>query len=248
MQLLESIGLQSNTQFEKHTHHQWEIVYYVRGDVLLTVSDRQIICQPGSMVFLPPHQSHDELCTEGYTNYYFTVSSFDLPIDDLTLVHDLADRPMQQLLSQIFYLFHTKSRNWHATVESLLVALRHYVTGRMQRTYSQPLVEQFISILVDNISNDQFSLQEAYDQMPMSADHFRLVFKRETGRLPLQYLNDMRMQTAKNLLRTNIKSGRLSIQTVARLSGFADPYYFSRAFRKATSYSPLNWLSQNAPD
>ncbi len=248
MQLLESIGLQSNTHFAAHSHHQWEMVYYIRGEVLLTAGDQQIKCPAGSLVFLPPHQSHEEHCPQGYTNYYFTVGNFNLPIDSLTLVHDLADRPMQQLLSQIFYLFHTRNRNWHATVEALLNSLRHYVSGFMQRSYSQPLVEQFTSILVDNISNEQFRLQDAFEKMPMSADHFRLVFKRETGRLPLQYLNEMRMQTAKNLLRSYTKSGRLSIQTVARLSGFSDPYYFSRAFRKATGQCPLNWLSQNAPD
>ena len=68
MHLLENIGLQSNTHFIAHSHHQWEMVYYVRGEVLLTLGDRQVLCPAGSLVFQPPGQHHAELCPEGYTN------------------------------------------------------------------------------------------------------------------------------------------------------------------------------------
>ncbi len=244
MKQLVSIGFQVNTHFTAHLHHTWEVVYYVRGTVQLTVGDQIFVCEPGSLVFLPPGRAHQEDCQEGYANYFFTVGRFSLPICTTTILRDLADHPMQQILSQMLYLFHTRNLKWQPTIESLLDVLTQYVAGLMEQPVRQPLVGQFINILIDNIGNEQFRLQAAMADLPMSSDHFRILFTRETGRSPLHYLNDLRIQHACSLLRADLDNRHLAIQTVSRQCGFADPYYFSRAFRKKIGLSPQRWLIQ----
>lgn len=242
MHQLVSIGFQSNTHFPAHEHHSWEIVYYVRGTVHLTVGDQTYVCEPGSLVFQPPGLAHQEDCQEGYANYFFTVGHFNLPFRKTVILRDLADRPMQQILSQMLYLFHTHSGKWQRTIETLLEVLNQYVASLMDQPVRQPLVEQFIYTLVDNMGNEQFSLQAAMTGLPMSSDHFRVLFTRETGKAPLQYLTDLRIQHACSLLMADLNNRHLAIQTVSRQCGFTDPYYFSRVFRRQVGLSPRQWL------
>lgn len=70
--------------------------------------------------------------------------------------------------------------------------------------------------------------------MNLSRSHFTATFRRVTGYAPLSYLNHLRMQRAVQLLSTT----NLSIKQISEQLGFADPLYFSRAFRKMHSLSP----------
>ncbi|MDY7011630.1 MAG: AraC family transcriptional regulator, partial [Planctomycetota bacterium] len=67
-----------------------------------------------------------------------------------------------------------------------------------------------------------------------SSNHLGRLFKSAVGKTPMQYLADVRMEAARQLLRTDLK-----IAEVARLVGIEDPYYFSRAFKRIDGVSPL---------
>lgn len=59
-------------------------------------------------------------------------------------------------------------------------------------------------------------------------------FRQATGKTPMQYLQQLRLDHAKELLRTS----NLSVSEVAFSSGYADASYFTAQFRKAISLSP----------
>lgn len=68
----------------------------------------------------------------------------------------------------------------------------------------------------------------------LSEDYFSHVFKKRMGISPIHFLNNLRIEKAKELLFTN----SMSISTIASLVGFEDPLYFSRVFKKATGVPP----------
>ncbi|MFW5858161.1 MAG: AraC family transcriptional regulator [Planctomycetota bacterium] len=71
-------------------------------------------------------------------------------------------------------------------------------------------------------------------RMGVSQGHFQRSFKRRTGETPGRYLERVRMRHALRWLHhTALPVGR-----IARLVGYRDPLYFSRAFRRATGQSP----------
>ncbi|WP_342563151.1 AraC family transcriptional regulator [Paenibacillus sp. FSL R7-0345] len=63
--------------------------------------------------------------------------------------------------------------------------------------------------------------------------HFTKVFKQLTSLSPKQYINQVRMERAKELLSTN-----LSVEQVGNSCGFTDPLYFSKQFKLWTGESP----------
>lgn len=68
----------------------------------------------------------------------------------------------------------------------------------------------------------------------LSPSHFSVVFGRETGESFKDYLTRVRIERAKELLRTtNMKCAEVAYQ-----SGYSDPHYFSYVFRKNTGLPP----------
>jgi len=74
-----------------------------------------------------------------------------------------------------------------------------------------------------------------------SASHFAVLFHKFTGHSPADYLIRTRIEAACRLL----DFSRLSIKEIAAKVGYDDPYYFSRIFKKTTSYSPKTYRFTN---
>ena len=66
--------------------------------------------------------------------------------------------------------------------------------------------------------------------------HFSRTFHSLTGRTPMEYLKDVRIQKAVQLL----KAGS-SVGEAARSCGFNSPNYFCKVFREALGYPPSHY-------
>lgn len=88
-----------------------------------------------------------------------------------------------------------------------------------------------------NYANSDLTLNDICDYLGISTSHFSNLFKEETGKTFLEYLNGIRMEKAKQLLReTSLKN-----YEIAEKVGFDDPHYFSIVFKKATGMTPKKY-------
>jgi AraC-like DNA-binding protein len=71
----------------------------------------------------------------------------------------------------------------------------------------------------------------------MSVSHFSLLFKKQTGYSPLQYLNVIRIDKARELLRNS----KFTVSTIASEVGYQDQLYFTRLFKRETGLSPRDY-------
>lgn len=71
----------------------------------------------------------------------------------------------------------------------------------------------------------------------MSAAHFSRIFRRETGRSPLDYLIRLRLQKARLLL----MAGDDNITQIALKCGFATPSHFSDCFQRHSGTTPSEY-------
>ncbi len=68
----------------------------------------------------------------------------------------------------------------------------------------------------------------------ISEKYFRTLFKKHYGVTPSQYLTNLRLTAAQNLL----SQGGLTITEIADMVGISDVYYFSKLFKKHCGVSP----------
>jgi two-component system response regulator YesN len=74
----------------------------------------------------------------------------------------------------------------------------------------------------------------------LSPCHFSAVFSQETGKTFKEYLTEIRIKKAKELLRTTtLKAFEICYQI-----GYNDPHYFSHVFRKNTGLTPKEFRLQ----
>ena len=78
------------------------------------------------------------------------------------------------------------------------------------------------------------SLKSIAKQLNVSPAYFSGLFKKECGCTLTDYVNNMRLERAIKLLR----NGERQIQSIAYESGFQDPNYFIRLFKKYTGMTP----------
>ena len=81
------------------------------------------------------------------------------------------------------------------------------------------------------------NLSDVAKTLNMSEEHFCRTFKTYTGLRPIEYLNFLKIQRAKELLRNTQRS----ISKVAELSGFLSPSYFTMLFKRYTGTTPKKY-------
>ena len=84
--------------------------------------------------------------------------------------------------------------------------------------------------------NSSASAPIAYysDLCGMSEVNFRRLFKEHTGKTPIEYRNDLRLEDAK----CRIESGEYNVSEAAEASGFVNLSFFSRLYKKKYGHTP----------
>lgn len=77
-------------------------------------------------------------------------------------------------------------------------------------------------------------LDDMANHAGLSKSHFSRIFRDQTGYSPVEYFIHLKVQKALSLLVLT----KLPVQEIARMVGYADPYYFSRLFKKIVGVSP----------
>jgi len=96
------------------------------------------------------------------------------------------------------------------------------------------LIAAEIEFIHENYTSDKINVNELAKSAGISEAYFRRIFTDIYGKSPVQYINELRIIRAKELL----SSGFYSVSEVASMSGFFDDSYFSRTFKKHTGVSP----------
>jgi len=91
---------------------------------------------------------------------------------------------------------------------------------------------------IENNYNQDISLDALSRELGISPQYFSKLFKKEVGVNFIEYLTQLRLKKAKEIM----KDGGKSIKEICYMVGYTDPNYFSRIFRKHTDLSPTEYI------
>lgn len=99
------------------------------------------------------------------------------------------------------------------------------------------LIMQRAMEFIDDNYNEQISLNEIAEHTYVSTYYISRLFKKELGKNFVDYLNEIRIAKAKELL----KDLRFKTYEVAELVGISDAHYFSKLFKKHEGITPSEY-------
>jgi two-component system response regulator YesN len=131
-----------------------------------------------------------------------------------------------------------ETRQW---ILSICAKIHGSIVSDRQFSYKNLVSEAKAYALAHYHEND-ISIHMVCSHLHISNGYFSTIFKKETKMTFVNYLMQLRMDVAKELLQTT----DLKAFEIAGKVGFADPNYFSFCFKKVCGVSPKEYRSQTA--
>ena len=96
-----------------------------------------------------------------------------------------------------------------------------------------------IKYIENNFQSNITNLDLANECM-ISEEYFRKLFKKKYGISPKQYIVDIRINKAKQML----TEGVFKINAISEKCGFSNPYHFCRFFKKKVGMTPTEYMNK----
>ncbi len=111
--------------------------------------------------------------------------------------------------------------------------LMEYAENR-KGEYANPIISYCLQAIQDNYSDSNFNISNLADTLHLSLSYLSTVFKTSTQQNISSYLSSKRLERAQELLR----DASIPIKDVCFSSGYDDPRYFAKFFKKHTGMTP----------
>lgn len=246
-----------------HAHSFIEVCYAYSGRGTFRIRDVEVPVERGDLFLATPGLSHEIIASRtqplGIYFWAFTMlrvpdhaggeadRPIDLLLESLGSTHRCVAKPsslIEQTLELLTEEITNKSPGYTHAINGLATKLildtaRAYTDGVPAEPApvfdrgAKSVVQTAIRYLRDNYARP-IEVRDVAAQVHLSERHLSRLFVRETGRSILEYLTDLRIDAASQLLLDD----SLPIKQVSRTVGYPDPHYFTTLFGKKTGMTP----------
>lgn len=165
---------------------------------------------------------------------YMVIFSFceKFAIQDLELKKDVEE--LQNVIQKLHSL--TEMKKYLSYLLEKAIELRDTVSGRR---YTD-LIAAAQKMIGKNYMSEDISLNVVAANVGMSPSYFSSIFSKEVGHTFVEYLTEVRMEKAKELLMcSSLKTSEIGFEV-----GYKDPHYFSYIFKKTQGCSPKEYRAR----
>ena len=226
-----------------HAHESWELIYCTSGKGQISFEDRTFTYYNDSIVIIPPMVIHSNWSDSGFTNIHVNIVDSTLNFREPIILSCTSNAFLRQAFEAAFYYYSNNGigRTTLLPVYGQLIASTALMLA--SDIAHSDVVQQVINDILKNYPDADYDLNAYLQSMPFSFEYLKKMFKNEVGMTPRQFLTDKRLENAANNLA--LSGCGSSISQIARQSGFQEPLYFSRLFKKKYGVSPKNYTPDN---
>lgn len=242
--------------FSPHWHEHIELHYVREGRTLLKLNQREILATKGNLVIANSNELHSGYCDGTHMEVLvmiFEMESFSKELADKNVIFQSLieeDETIDRIMSRIYQEYGGQRIGYRLVCKGELLKLiahlvREYtvefLTGRESDRRKKQL--ERLNLVLDYIQynyTQQIGNKDLADIIHLSEDRFNHLFKESMGMAPLQYINEVRIRKAMNLLKK--KEG--TVAEIADSVGFSDYNHFGRQFRRYYGCTPSEILKK----
>lgn len=103
--------------------------------------------------------------------------------------------------------------------------------------FDEEFMQQVMEYMEEQMDNSELTIDDFANKLLLSRTVFYRKLKSIVGLTPVDFIRDIRIKRAVQL----IDSGRFNISQVAYMTGFNDPKYFSKCFKKQMGATPTEY-------
>jgi len=220
------------------------LIYKYEGETLYQSDRRTVVSNASRLIYLPKGSNYRWTCVR---SGHCIIVEFDTDLNDCDIIAldvqscEKVKSHLQRCEAELLQ----NSPHRHMEVcrmlyDLLLPLLRGdrdvgYIPQK-KADKLRPAVEYMTTHSAEKLSNEQLGALTG-----MSTVYFRKLFTAVYGTSPINYLSEIRIRKAKQILKSDFGS----ISEVATALGYCDVYHFSKAFKKSTGLSPMQYVKAN---
>ena len=118
-------------------------------------------------------------------------------------------------------------------------ALSPFFIFEPQKNHGDEMIDKAQTYLEKNLS-EKISFEHLASELAISRRNFDRRFIKATGNTPVEYLQRLKVEVAKNAL----EKGRKSIFEIMMEVGYSDDKAFREVFRRITGLSPVDYRAK----
>lgn len=141
----------------------------------------------------------------------------------------------EQLKAQVNSIIENRNHIRDSFIQSPLHYFKQHATADSEE--SVEFIEKLNACILENLSNEHFTIEGLSDSFFMSRSNFHKKIKNLTGMTPNDYIKLIRLNQSAQLL----MSGKYKINEVCYMVGFNTPSYFSKLFYEHFGKSPKDF-------
>ena len=230
-------------KMKKPPRERWGIPIKYEGKTVYESSGKTFISDQKHIVILPKGCAYDWECT---VPGHFTILEFESP----HTYHEpisFSVKSCEKLLSVFKELEAKRNRkDTHVELESIrdaysvILSLIRSREGEYAPSARQSKIAPAIEYVSQNY-NKNLTNDELAELCGISTVYFRKLFTSLVGESPISYMHQIRINKAKELLKTDYGS----LTTLSQTLGYPSLYDFSRDFKKRVGVSPKKYSSSD---
>jgi two-component system response regulator YesN len=168
-----------------------------------------------------------------YWNLIYEINNIRISIKNLETV----EREINKDISSLYKMIETAShiKDLHELLEQVAGNIVKRINKYNKKSINQ-ILQNAMKYICDNYAIS-ITLNELADYTYVSTYYLSRMFKKELGKNFVEYLSEVRIEKAKELL----KDKKYKTYEVAELVGIQDPHYFSKIFKKYVNMTPTEY-------